>query len=109
MDAVTRRGVLGGTAAGLALPYLPANAETPPPVPADAGKVAINGDDLYAAMAAYRSIVGYVPQDDTLHRSLPVARAQFDGAIGFRRGAIREVGMVDVLFLQRLQGDAGLA
>jgi ABC-type multidrug transport system ATPase subunit len=43
--------------------------------PADAGKVAINGDDLYAAMAAYRSIVGYVPQDDTLHRSLPVARA----------------------------------
>ena len=39
MDAVTRRGVLGGTAAGLALPYLPANAETAPPVPADAGKV----------------------------------------------------------------------
>ena len=40
MEAVTRRGVLGGTAAGLALPYLPADAETAPPAPAaDAGKV----------------------------------------------------------------------
>ena len=41
----------------------------------DRGKVAINGDDLYAALDAYRSILGYVPQDDILHRSLPVERA----------------------------------
>ncbi len=42
---------------------------------ATSGQVAINGDDLYAGYDAYRSIVGYVPQDDILHRALPVARA----------------------------------
>ena len=43
--------------------------------PATRGKVAINGDDLYGALDAYRSILGYVPQDDILHRTLPVERA----------------------------------
>src|ERR1700722_7400808 len=38
--------------------------------------------------------------------ALPVARAQFDGAIGFGRSAVGEIRMVDVLFLERLQGDA---
>ncbi len=42
---------------------------------ATSGQVAINGDDLYAGYDAYRSIVGYVPQDDILHRTLTVARA----------------------------------
>ncbi len=42
---------------------------------AQRGSVAINGDDLYAGYDAYRSIIGYVPQDDILHRSLTVARA----------------------------------
>jgi ABC-type multidrug transport system ATPase subunit len=42
---------------------------------ADRGQVAINGDDLYASYDAYRSIIGYVPQDDILHRPLPVRRA----------------------------------
>ena len=44
-------------------------------VRADDGRVAINGDDLYARYDAYRSLLGYVPQDDILHRSLTVARA----------------------------------
>lgn len=44
-------------------------------VPADSGKLALNGDDFYASYAAYRSIVGYVPQDDILHRQLTVTRA----------------------------------
>jgi ABC-type multidrug transport system ATPase subunit len=39
------------------------------------GKIALNGDDLYAHYDAYRSIIGFVPQDDTLHRTLPVRRA----------------------------------
>jgi ABC transport system ATP-binding/permease protein len=43
--------------------------------PADAGKLALNGDDFYASYDAYRSIVGYVPQDDILHRQLTVTRA----------------------------------
>jgi ABC-type multidrug transport system ATPase subunit len=42
---------------------------------ATGGTILINGDDLYAGYEAYRSIVGYVPQDDILHRSLTVTRA----------------------------------
>lgn len=43
--------------------------------PANAGRVTINGDDFYASFDAYRSLLGYVPQDDILHRGLPVERA----------------------------------
>ncbi len=42
---------------------------------ATGGTITINGDDLYAGYDAYKSIVGYVPQDDILHRQLTVARA----------------------------------
>jgi ABC transport system ATP-binding/permease protein len=42
---------------------------------ATSGTVTLNGDDLYAGYDAYRSIIGYVPQDDILHRSLVVRRA----------------------------------
>jgi 2-polyprenyl-6-methoxyphenol hydroxylase-like FAD-dependent oxidoreductase len=38
--------------------------------------------------------------------ALPVASAQFDGAVGFGRSAVSKIGMVDVLFLERLQCDA---
>src|SRR5258707_10847200 len=37
--------------------------------------------------------------------ALPVAGAQFDRAVGFRGGAVGEIGMIDVLFLQGLQRD----
>jgi len=43
--------------------------------PADAGSVRVNGDDFYKGYEAYRSILGYVPQDDILHLTLPVNRA----------------------------------
>jgi len=43
-------------------------------MPAD-GSVLINGDDLYGNFAAYRSILGYVPQDDIIHSQLPVRSA----------------------------------
>lgn len=43
--------------------------------PADAGRITINGDDFYASFDAYRSLLGYVPQDDILHRGLTVERA----------------------------------
>ena len=42
--------------------------------PAD-GRVLVNGDDLYDNFAAYRSILGYVPQDDIIHSLLPVRSA----------------------------------
>ncbi len=42
--------------------------------PAD-GRVLVNGEDLYDNFAAYRSILGYVPQDDIIHAQLPVRNA----------------------------------
>lgn len=42
--------------------------------PAD-GQVFVNGDDLYSNFAAYRHILGYVPQDDIIHGLLPVRDA----------------------------------
>ena len=38
--------------------------------------------------------------------ALAVAGAQFDRAVGFRRGAVGKVGVIDVFLLQRLQGDS---
>lgn len=42
--------------------------------PAD-GQVLINGDNLYQNFNAYRHTIGYVPQDDIIHRELTVAEA----------------------------------
>ncbi len=42
---------------------------------ADSGKVQVNGDDFYEGYESYRSIIGYVPQDDILHSTLPVDTA----------------------------------
>lgn len=43
--------------------------------PASAGAVLLNGVDLYRNFNAYRNDLGYVPQDDIIHRELPVRRA----------------------------------
>ena len=42
--------------------------------PADAGSVTFDGVDLYGQIDRFRSILGYVPQDDIIHTELPVAR-----------------------------------
>ena len=39
------------------------------------GRVLVNGDDLYTNFGAYRSILGYVPQDDIIHGQLTVRSA----------------------------------
>ena len=39
------------------------------------GRVLINGDDLYHNFDAYRQSIGYVPQDDIIHRELTVEEA----------------------------------
>lgn len=44
-------------------------------VQANGGQVLVNGDDYYRNFDAYRSVLGYVPQDDIIHRTLPVGRA----------------------------------
>jgi len=43
--------------------------------PANMGTVLLNGTDLYRNFSAYRNDLGYVPQDDIIHRELPVLRA----------------------------------
>jgi len=42
---------------------------------ASGGQVLVNGDDYYRNFDAYRTVLGYVPQDDIIHRTLPVERA----------------------------------
>ena len=37
------------------------------------GQVLVNGDDLYRQFDLYRTMVGYVPQDDIIHKNLTVA------------------------------------
>lgn len=39
------------------------------------GQVLVNGDELYKNYAAYCSILGYVPQDDIIHRQLTARSA----------------------------------
>lgn len=39
------------------------------------GQVLVNGDDLYTHFAAYRSSLGYVPQQDIIHGQLTVVKA----------------------------------
>jgi ABC-type multidrug transport system ATPase subunit len=42
--------------------------------PAEQGEVLFDGVDLYADLDAFRSLLGYVPQDDIIHAELPVER-----------------------------------
>lgn len=44
-------------------------------VPADRGQVLLNGDNFYANFANYRNIIGYVPQDDIVHKQLTARSA----------------------------------
>ncbi len=39
------------------------------------GQVLVNGDDLYHQFDLYRTMIGYVPQDDIIHKNLTVASA----------------------------------
>ncbi len=48
--------------------------------PAQSGKVLYNGKDYYRNLAAFSSQLGYVPQDDIVHRDLTVERALYYAA-----------------------------
>jgi ABC-type multidrug transport system ATPase subunit len=39
-----------------------------------AGHVVLDGVDLYEHLDAFRTVLGYVPQDDIIHADLPLAR-----------------------------------
>jgi ABC-type multidrug transport system ATPase subunit/pSer/pThr/pTyr-binding forkhead associated (FHA) protein len=48
--------------------------------PAQAGTVLYNGQDYYHNLAAFSTQLGYVPQDDIVHRDLTVERALYYAA-----------------------------
>jgi len=48
--------------------------------PAHQGRVLYNGQDYYRNLAAFSSQLGYVPQDDIVHRDLTVERALYYAA-----------------------------
>src|SRR5579884_4182409 len=48
--------------------------------PAHDGKVFYNGQDYYRSLAAFSTQLGYVPQDDIVHRDLTVERALYYAA-----------------------------
>jgi ABC-type multidrug transport system ATPase subunit len=48
--------------------------------PAQQGKVLYNGQDYYHNIAAFSTQIGYVPQDDIVHRTLTVERALYYAA-----------------------------
>ena len=48
--------------------------------PAHEGKVLYNGQDYYRNLAAFNTQLGYVPQDDIVHRDLTLERALFYAA-----------------------------
>lgn len=43
--------------------------------PANHGQIFLDGEPLYARLDMYRTQMGYVPQDDIIHRALPVRLA----------------------------------
>ncbi len=49
--------------------------------PADRGKVLLNGTNLYEKFDRFRSLLGYVPQDDIVHTSLSVYKALYYSAL----------------------------
>src|SRR5205085_9864838 len=48
--------------------------------PAYQGKVLYNGQDYYRNLAAFSTQLGYVPQDDIVHRDITVERALYYAA-----------------------------
>jgi len=63
--------LVGGSGAGKSTLMRLLSAQVSPTT----GLVQYNGDDAHGSFERYRAIVGYVPQDDILHRELPVRRA----------------------------------
>ena len=45
--------------------------------PATGGQVLYNGTDLYASFDLFRAAIGYVPQQDIVHRKIRVSRALY--------------------------------
>lgn len=73
--------------------------------PASGGRVVVNGRDLAANLAVYRTVVGYLPQGDVLYGGLTVAQAlRFAGRLRVLGG----VGAERISEVLELVGLAGM-
>jgi ABC-type multidrug transport system ATPase subunit len=68
--------LMGPSGAGKTTLMNALNGYTPP----TAGEVHFNGRDLYTHYAEFQGVVGYVPQDDIMHRDLTVGQALYYSA-----------------------------
>ena len=68
--------LVGGSGAGKSMLLDALNGQRP----AQQGTVLYNGQDYYHNLAAFSSQLGYVPQDDIVHRDLTVERALYYAA-----------------------------
>ncbi len=50
-------------------------------IKAEAGKIYINGLELYSNLDKFKSLIGYVPQDDIIHKTLSVYKALYYTAL----------------------------
>jgi len=66
-------GLMGPSGAGKTTLMNALNGYTRP----SSGQVLLNGHDLYASYAQFASYLGYVPQDDIIHRELTVGEALY--------------------------------
>lgn len=66
-------GLMGPSGAGKTTLMNVLNGYSPP----TEGQVLINGYDLYAHYSQFRGLLGYVPQDDIIHRDLTVREALY--------------------------------
>lgn len=66
-------GVMGPSGAGKTTLLSALNGYTRPA----SGTVLLNGQDLYSHYAQFQGVIGYVPQDDILHRDLTVWQALY--------------------------------
>jgi ABC-type multidrug transport system ATPase subunit/pSer/pThr/pTyr-binding forkhead associated (FHA) protein len=66
-------GLMGPSGAGKTTLMNALNGYTPPA----GGSVLINGRDLYHHYNQFRSVLGYVPQEDVMHRDLTVGQALY--------------------------------
>jgi ABC-type multidrug transport system ATPase subunit len=59
--------------------------------PADQGRVLLNGTNLYEQFDRFRSLLGYVPQDDVVHTSLSVLKAlKYSALLRFPRAKAKD-------------------
>jgi len=66
-------GLMGPSGAGKTTLMNALNGYTPP----TGGSVLFNGQDLYANYEQFQGVMGYVPQDDIMHRDLTVGEALY--------------------------------